>query len=210
MRVDLESPLRTLASPVEAEALRVLAGADTEFTAAQVQRLAGQASLFGVRKALHRLSDSGVVTPDRHGNTHTWRANRRHLLWPAIEAAVNARARLLDKIEDKVRDEEGVDAYLYGSFARRESSPDSDVDILLVFPDSYDTERIIDVAYGLSSSIEAWTGNHGHINNVTRTDLAAMVRRRDSLVESLRSEAIPLIGPDFEQLVRDVVTSAHG
>lgn len=208
--MDLESPLRTLASPVEAEALRVLAGADTEFTAAQVQRLAQSASPFGIRKALQRLADSGLVIADRYGSTQTWRANRHHLLWPAIEAAVDARSRLLDKIESLVRQEEGVDAYLYGSFARRESSPDSDVDVLLVFPDSYDNEEIIDVAYGLSTSIEGWTGNHGHINNVTRTDLADMVHRRDSLVESLRSEAIPLIGPDFDQLIREVQESGRG
>jgi predicted nucleotidyltransferase len=196
--MDLESPLRTLASPVEAEALRVLAGADTEFTAPQVQRLAESASPFGIRKALQRLADSGLVIADRYGNTQT------------IEAAVDARSRLLDKIEGLVRQEEGVDAYLYGSIARRESSPDSDVDVLLVFPDSYDNEEIIDIAYGLSISIEGWTGNHGHINNVTRSGLADMVRRRDSLVESLQSEAIPLIGPDFDQLVREVQESGRG
>ena len=208
--MDLESPLRTLASPVEAEVLRVLAGADTVFTAAQVQRLATSASAFGVRKALHRLADSGLVIAERYGNIQTWRANRHHLLWPAIETAVDARARLLDKIEDRVRREEGVDAYLYGSFARHESSPDSDVDVLLVFPDSYGNEEITDVAHDLSTGIEAWTGNRGHINNVTRSGLADMVHRRDSLVESLRSEASPLIGPDFEQLLRDIQGSAGG
>ncbi len=89
--MDLESPLRTIASPVEAEALRVLAGAETEFTASQVQRLATSGSPFGVRKALTRLAETGLVTAHRHGATQTWSANRRHLLWPAIETAVNAR-----------------------------------------------------------------------------------------------------------------------
>jgi predicted nucleotidyltransferase len=207
--MDLEAPLRTIASPVEAEVLRVLAGADTEFTAPQVQRLAATSSPYGVRKALARLAESGLVIPDRYGTTYTWRANRRHLLWPAIEIAAGARGQLLDRIRDEVQQERGVSAYLYGSMARHETSPESDVDVLLVFPDDRDTEQIIDFAHELSDNIAAWTGNRGQIYSVTRSGLADMVRRGDSIVTSLRADAIPLVGPELARLLLDLEPT-HG
>ncbi len=208
--MDLEAPLRTIASPVEAEALRVLACADTEFTSGQVQLLASSASAFGMRKALNRLAEAGLVVVNRYGRTQTWQANRQHLLWPAIEIAVDARVRLLDRIQDHVRREPDVDAYLYGSFARRESTPESDVDVLLVFPDAHDNEQMIDFAYSLGSSIETWTGNRGQIYNVTRSGLAEMARRGDSIMESFRADAVPLVGPDFGRLLRELEQKAHG
>jgi predicted nucleotidyltransferase len=163
-----------------------------------------------MRKALSRLAEAGLVIPNHYGRTQTWRANRQHLLWPAIEIAVDTRARLLDRIQDHVRREPDVDAYLYGSFARRESTPESDVDVLLVFPDSHDNEQMIDFAYSLSSSIEAWTGNRGQIYNVTRSGLADMARRGDSIMESFRADAVPLVGLDFKRLLRELEQNAHG
>jgi predicted nucleotidyltransferase len=156
-----------------------------------------------VRKALARLADAGLVDSHRHGATHTWSANRDHLLWPAIEAAVNARTVLLDRIQHAVEQEDGLAAYLYGSFARRESSPDSDIDVLLVFPDDRDREHIIDVADRLGTSILTWTGNQGHINSVTRSEFADMVGRRDSIMTSLRADAVRVVGPEFGQLLLD-------
>ena len=100
-------------------------------------------------------------------------------------------------------------AYLYGSLARREATSDSDVDVLLVFPDDRDTEHIIDFAHGLSGSIEAWTGNRGQIYSVTRSELADMVRRGDSIVTSLRSDAMSLVGPEFGRLLVDLEKDAH-
>lgn len=198
--MDLESPLRTIASPVEAEVLRALAGADTEFTAPQIQRLASSGSPFGVRKALARLADAGLVTANRVGSTQTWRANRRHLLWPAVEIAVDARAHLLDLISQLVQRSEGVHAYLYGSLARRESSPESDVDVLLVFSDDHTPDKVADIAGDLSDNITAWTGNPAQMFSVTRSELRELIREGASIVRSFDDDAIPLVGPAFSQL----------
>lgn len=198
--MDLESPLRTIASPVEAEVLRALAGADTEFTAPQIHRIASSGSPFGIRKALARLADAGLVTANRVGSTQTWRANRHHLLWPAVEIAVNARVHLLDLISQHVQRSEGVDAYLYGSLARRESSPDSDIDVLLVFSDDHTPDQVADIAGDLSDNIRAWTGNPAQMFSVTRSELRELIREGGSIVRSFDDDAIPLVGPAFSQL----------
>lgn len=202
--MDLESPLRTIASPVEAEALRVLAGADAEFSAADIHRLIDSASPYGVRKALARLAGTGLVLLTTHGNATLWRGNRQHVLWPAIEAAVDARRLLLDRLRGELANRDGLAAYLYGSFARRSARPDSDIDILLVYPDDTSHDAIVDFAFDLGDQITAWTGNEGHLYNVTRSGLRESNEAAEPVMMSIRQDAVTLIGPEFEQLLRQV------
>ncbi|WP_291048611.1 nucleotidyltransferase domain-containing protein [Herbiconiux sp.] len=202
--MDLESPLRTIASPVEAEALRVLAGADAEFSAADIHRLIDSASSYGVRKALARLAGTGLVLLTTHGNATFWRGNRQHVLWPAIEAAVDARRVLLDRLRGELATRDELAAYLYGSFARRSAGPDSDIDILVVYPDDTAHDTIVDFAFDLADQITAWTGNEGHLYNLTRSELRVAMERAGPLAMSVRQDAVTLIGPEFEQLLRQV------
>lgn len=202
--MDLESPLRTIASPVEAETLRVLAGANTEFSASQVHRLVESASPYGVRKALARLADSGLVLPTVHGSSTFWRGNRHHVLWPAIKLAVDARRELLDRLRGQFAERNELSAYLYGSFARRSATPESDIDILIVYPDDIAHDTIVDFAHDISQQIVRWTGNEGHIYNTTRSSLRESIERADPIVMSIRQDAVALIGPEFEQLLRSL------
>lgn len=202
--MDLESPLRTIASPVEAETLRVLAGADTDFTASQVHRLVESASPYGVRKALARLAGTGLVVSSSHGSSMFWRGNRHHLLWPAIELAVDARRELLDRLRRQFAERNELSVYLYGSFARRAATPDSDIDILVVYPDGAEQDSIVDFAHDLSEQILAWTGNDGHIFNATRSWLLDSIGRGDSVMMSIRHDAVAVVGPEFEQLLRAI------
>lgn len=200
--MDLESPLRTIASPVEAETLRILTGTDAEFSASQVHQLAESASPYGVRKALGRLAESGLVVSTTLGKSTFWRGNRHHVLWPAIELAVNARRELLDRLRGQFAERTELAAYLYGSFARRSATPDSDIDILIVYPDDALQDTMVDFAYSLSQQIAAWTGNEGHIYNATRSGLSDAIDGADPVMTSIRHDAVALIGPDFEQLLR--------
>ena len=202
--MDLESPLRTIASPVEAETLRVLAGADTEFSAAQIYRLIETASPYGVRKALARLTDSGLVLSESRGSSTLWRGNRHHVLWAAIDSAVNARQELLNRLRLQFAERTELAAYLYGSFARRAATPDSDIDILVVYPDDAVEDDIVDFAHGLSEHVLAWTGNYGHVYNARRSWLRDSIARADSVMMSIRQDAVALVGPDFEQLLRAI------
>lgn len=202
--MDLESPLRTIASPVEAETLRVLAGSDTEFSASQVHRLVETGSAYGIRKALARLTDSGLALAESHGSSTFWRGNRDHVLWPAIQVAVDARREVLDRLRRQFAESTERAAYLYGSFARRSATPDSDIDILVVYPDDTAQDDIVDFAHHLSDHILAWTGNEGQIFNVTRSGLRDSVARGDSVMTSIRQDAVALVGPEFEQLLRAI------
>ncbi|NQX34761.1 nucleotidyltransferase domain-containing protein [Herbiconiux sp. VKM Ac-2851] len=194
---------------MEAEVLRVLAGADAEFSAPEVHRLVGSASQFGVRKALVRLSETGLVHSTTHGNSTFWKGNRRHVLWPAIEAAVDARRMFLDRLRSELAKRDGLAAYLYGSFARRSAGPESDIDILIVHPDDTSHDTIVDFAFDLGEKILAWTGNEGHLYNATRTVVRESVDAADPVIVSIRQDAVTVIGPDFEQLLRQLRVEAR-
>jgi predicted nucleotidyltransferase len=189
---------------VEAETLRVLAGADTEFSAPQVHRLVEAASPYGVRKALARLTDSGLALSSSHGSSTFWRGNRNHVLWPAIELAVTARRELLDRLRGSFAEHTELAAYLYGSFARREATPESDIDVLVVHPDDATHDEVVDFAHGLSEQIGAWTGNDGQIFNATRSWLRDSIERAEPVVMSIRHDAVTLVGPDFADLLRAI------
>ncbi|MGL4340761.1 MAG: nucleotidyltransferase domain-containing protein [Rhodoglobus sp.] len=131
-----------------------------------------------------------------------WRGNRHHVLWPAVELAVDARRELLDRIRGQCTERDGLSVYLYGSFARRSATPDSDIDILIVYPDDVADDTMVDFAHDLSQQIAGWTGNKGHIYNATRSELRDSITRADPIVMSIRHDAVALIGPDFEQLLR--------
>jgi predicted nucleotidyltransferase len=126
------------------------------------------------------------------------------VLWPAIELAVNARRELLDRLRGQFAERNELSAYLYGSFARRTATPGSDVDILVVYPDCATRDAIVDFAHDLSEQIRAWTGNQGHIFNATRSWLQDSIERSDSVVMSIRQDAVALIGPEFDQLIRAI------
>lgn len=200
--MDLDSPLRTISPPVEAETLRVLASADTEFSAPEIHRLVESASAFGVRKALSRLADAGLVLSESRGSSTLWRGNRAHVLWPAIERAVDARRELIERMRSLFSQRQELAVYLYGSFARRSTTPESDIDILIVYPDSAANSDIVDLAQGVSAQVESWTGHEGQVFATSRSALHDSIKRADAVLSSIRRDAVPLVGPDFEQFLR--------
>src|SRR4051812_29514068 len=95
MPMNLSHPIEVVTPTVDADALAVLAGADAAFTGRQVHQVAGRHSERGVRNALHRLVEQGIVTSERVGAADRYALNREHLAAPHIEALANLRSELL-------------------------------------------------------------------------------------------------------------------
>jgi predicted nucleotidyltransferase len=104
-----------------------------EFYQRELQRLTG-AHLRQLQRDLARLVESGFVESRVHGNRVYYRAVASNPGFPALRSLVlttlgaegSLRAALVELGQ-------GVDAaFVYGSFARGEERPDSDVDVLVV------------------------------------------------------------------------------
>jgi predicted nucleotidyltransferase len=197
--MDLQHPLRTVVPGVDGDVLVVLARTRAPLTGNKVSQLAGR-SYSQVRAVLHRLVDDGLAVRERHGQAFTYVLNRDHIAAPAIEHL--ARAHQL--VEERIRDTATswsippLSVTVFGSFARRDGTPDSDIDVLLVRPDGtpFDEPSWAQQRYELATAVQRWTGNPAQIIDLSVSELRSAAGGGEPLVEQLRADARTVFGED--------------
>ena len=194
--MDLSAPLASFMNGLDAVALRVVARAGAELTGRQVARVAGIGTPANVRLSLLRLVDIGIVTSVRAPHATLYSANRSHILWPAVEIAMNARQELNRRIATFAGERAfaGVSVALYGSVARGDSTKTSDVDLLVVFPDTVALDDRDDFVTELRDSVHLWTGNDAQIYDLTESALIRQREEGDPIVESWAADGITVFG----------------
>ncbi len=197
--MELQRPFRVITPTLDGDVLEILAAADTDFTAPQVQRLIGQHSVDGVRKALGRLVEQGIALSRPAGQAQLYRLNRDHLLALAITHIARAKELLLERLSQAVHGwaiqcEYGA---LFGSAARGDMSPSSDIDLFVVRPAEVDADDSVwnDQTMALSRAATSWTGNDARILEYGIDDLAIAAEGRDPLLLSIRKEGLRFVGP---------------
>lgn len=194
--MDLSAPLASFMKGLDAVTLRVVARAGAELTGRQIARLAATGTPANVRLSLRRLVDIGLVisVPAPHATMYS--ANRSHILWTAVEVAMNARRELNRRIAafTDASAPEGVTVAIYGSVARGDPTAKSDVDLLVVFPDAVTLDARDQFVTGLRDSVRLWTGNDAQVYDVTETDLARQQEEADPIVDSWSADGIIVFG----------------
>ncbi len=199
----LTHPLSVVTPTVDGDVLEVLARADSAFTPGQLHRLIGAHSASGVRKSLLRLVSEGIVSVDTVGNAHTYRLNRDHLAAPAIIELAGLRATFLERIREAMEGWPTPPAFaaLFGSAARGEMHPGSDIDVFVVRPERLDTGPDEDWEAWhrdtdrLQRDATAWTGNDTRILEMSENEVRAGLRSGDPVLAAIRSEGLLLHGP---------------
>lgn len=184
--MDLSLPIAAISRRTDAAALQVLAASGDPLTGRQVARLAERSTPSNIRLALLRLAEVGLVTAVVRHDSVLYSANRDHLVWPAVEAALRARDELIERIRALAtrHASNGVTVILYGSVAHGESDDDSDVDLVVIQRDGVvNREAFIDF---LRTDVRTWTGNPAQIFEATPDEVRQMHRDGDPLVEAWR------------------------
>lgn len=169
----LHNPIGVVAPTLDAPVLAVLARADEAFTGRQVHRLAGQGTEQGVRNALERLVDQGLVMRTTAGAAYLYRLNRQHLAAPHVEGLAGLRDELF------ARWRAGIAAWpitpvavlMFGSAARGTMDTSSDID-LLVITDEQPGGLEEEIAR-LQADTAAWTGNDARVLHVASAQVSA-------------------------------------
>lgn len=206
--MDLSRPTTTLLGRVDSGVLAVLYRSERPLTVRELQRLAETGSYEGIRLALRRMAESGLLHVDERTSGTFYMLNRDHLAYPALEALFGMRHRLSQLVGETI---EGwpvppVQVSLFGSYVRQDGGVDSDIDVLVVFDDeSYeDDDRWAEQVGLLEQSIQQWTGNTATVLTMSASDLKAMAtgRRATALWKSLRSDALLVFGRELIKVSR--------
>jgi hypothetical protein len=204
--MDIRHPIRAIIPTLDGPVLEVLARTTRPLTGREIQRLAGRGSPNGIRLALVRLSEQGVVYAEQRTTAVYYTANRDHLAWPAVETLTGLRRTLLEQLRTELESwqQTAIHASLFGSAAREDGDATSDIDLLLVRPDDVaeDEGPWADQVDQLRHHVSIWTGNRCHVFQLDRQRLAEHVQAKDPLIESWLRDAIPLAGSHLRNTLR--------
>lgn len=192
--MDLARPLGVVTPTLDGDVLAAFALADTAFTVGQLHRILPEYSEDGIRRVLRRLTGQGIVSSERVGKTYLYRFNRAHLAAEPIAALAKLRGRLLGLIEKVLAAWEPAPVYgaVFGSAARSAMRVDSDIDLLLVRPDSCDRARWDDLVVTLTANITEWTGNDTRVLEFAESEVHA--GKQEPVLADVRDHGLTVAG----------------
>lgn len=192
--MDFAHPLRTVTPTLDGEVLRVLAGADDDFTAARIARMVPKGSERGVRKVLDRLVRQGTVRMSQAGPVRMFALNREHLAAVAIIGLSRLGAQLVERLVTAVSawQVKPVAAAVFGSVARGEAGPDSDVDILIIRPArrSSESPAWTSQVAELQTAVTEWTGNDARVLEYGADELTAGRVKRERVLRDAMHDGL--------------------
>ncbi|WP_344295417.1 nucleotidyltransferase domain-containing protein [Agromyces neolithicus] len=182
----------------------MLARSATEFTGRQVANLASTGTAAGIRKALLRLGATGLVNVRAEPHATYYSANVGHVLWPVIEQALRVRQIIEQTMVDAAREiaRPGMTIAVFGSYARDEAGPESDIDFVFVFPPQLSERERDDLIAEFTHVVTKSTGNATSVYDTTPEDIQRLVGAQDPIIESWVRDARTLVGTDLNELVR--------
>ncbi|NNM97247.1 MAG: nucleotidyltransferase domain-containing protein [Candidatus Dormibacteraeota bacterium] len=192
--MDAQRPLAVVTPTLDGDVLAVFAQANTTFTTGQLHRMLPRFSEDGIRKALGRLCEQGIVTSERAGNAYLYCFNRNHLAAGPILELAQLRVTLLSRIEERLGIWRWPPVYaaVFGSMARGTATTSSDVDLLLVRPDEVADDEWDTQVAELASDISKWTGNDARPIEFTASDLVA--RREERIFTEVLTTGLTVHG----------------
>jgi predicted nucleotidyltransferase len=192
--MDAQRPLAVVTPTLDGDVLAVLAQADTTFTTGQLHRMLPRVSEDGIRKALGRLREQGIVRSERAGNAYLYRFNRDHLAAGPILELAQQRATLLSRIEGRLETWRWSPVYaaVFGSMAEGTAGTRSDVDLFLVRPDDVPDDEWDAQVAELASDISKWTGNDARPIEFSVSDLVA--RRKEPVFAEVLANGLTVFG----------------
>jgi DNA-binding transcriptional ArsR family regulator len=193
-----------LGAALEGEVLSVLAGTTRPLTGRQIARLASHGSDRGLRLALNRLAEHGLVDAVDAPPAVLYSLNRDHIAAPIALELAGLRPELLRRLRAAIAEWQvaAMHASMFGSAARGDGDASSDIDLLIVRSRGVDSEEPAwrEQVHELAGAVERWTGNHAGISEIGEEEHAQLATERPPIVEELERDAITLAGPEARQL----------
>jgi len=197
--MNLSHPTVSLISSLTGYVLEVLAKTTRPLSGREVHRLvARESSHVGVQRVLDELAAQGLVIQQETGRAILNTLNREHILAPIVIELVALKDRIPAVIAQIVGEEApDVDrAVLFGSIAAEDADSESDVDLLLVWPDDVDS-RVRDAAgHDIGNRIEQLLGNPCRVLHYAAKEYAGLAEAAPDFAESIGAAHIELLNQE--------------
>ncbi|WP_203667929.1 nucleotidyltransferase domain-containing protein [Cellulomonas pakistanensis] len=147
---------------------------------------------------LRDLASAGLVSAIPAGAAVLYRINEEHLLYDAVVQLSTVRERLWERIATAVSafDLPPLAVVVFGSAARGDGHPGSDIDLLVVLPEQVDETSLLwwhDLDE-LTSSIRRWTGNDVDLLTYSSGQLAELAAAGERLLAEIRRDGRFVVG----------------
>lgn len=175
----------------------------------EARELAGVRSQSGAQQALAQLAQLGILSEERIRGARLYRVNREHHLVPVIRALFEAEQARASALRDVVRQRlESKDllvrvhfVVLFGSVARGEARPGSDVDLLVVIDTSEFSARVNDAMQEAAEHAERALGVRLSPLVLALPRLRERYRAGDPLLHDIEAEGRVLLGGSLHEMV---------
>jgi predicted nucleotidyltransferase len=149
----------------------------------ELSRLTGLSSA-SLQHELRRMAQIGALVREDVGGRTYYRADESHAVWRAWFLLLRASARPVDILREALVDAPDLQgAFIFGSTARGDTRPDSDVDIFLIGSREARTE-----VSGQLSEAEFLVGRELDVIGYDSEQLAARIRSRNAFIQRVLSE----------------------
>ena len=201
MASDIDILEALFGGPGRTAVLRLLAEQSSELTGRQVAELVGM-SQPGIAGTLQHLAGLGVVQRRRAGQAILHQLDRENLLVQTIVLpALAAEANLIEDLKTALRAAFGslaVSLVLFGSVARGESAPGSDIDVLVVTDSQANAAAAMQVADDVGLRFFRRYGMPLSVIVTAKDDLPA---EPSAFLARARDEGILVSGAEIPRLV---------
>lgn len=203
--MDLGEPIRSVIPAVTGSVLAALARARQPMTGGELERqVKPAASHRGVQNAVAGLVAAGIVDRVDKGRSALYSLNRDHVSAPAVELLATMRDELLERIRAAVRKWKvpARSVTLFGSLARGDAGGTSDIDLLVVRPDSvhYDNDTWSRQLAELGNSVRRWSGNPLRPIVLSDSELADAFRAAEPYLMAATTEGLTMFGAPLRRL----------
>jgi predicted nucleotidyltransferase len=199
-----------LGTTTKVRILRALLRLTSPASGTEARGLAGVRSVKAMWTSLAELTELGILLRDQTPGTHLYRINREHHLAAPLAALFAAEASRVGEVRKALRsalEDAGLldsvrSAVLYGSNARGEASPRSDLDVFVVTRDEAAVPLVRDVFLDAGSVIENRFGPFLSAYVLPEARVRERYQGGDPLLHTIEEEGQEVFGTPFDELVQ--------
>ncbi|TVP78387.1 MAG: nucleotidyltransferase domain-containing protein [Gemmatimonadales bacterium] len=183
--------------------LRALVPLDRPVSGREAARLAGVSRI--ALKTLEDLGSAGILNQTEATGQHLYTFNRQHSLAPVFEELFKEERRFTAAIFDRLRQALEANgsvesAIVFGSTARGEAGPESDLDLLVIVRQQEAREDVHLVLTHLSAGLSSDFGVRLSPVVITLEQLRKQSEEGDPFIDEVRRDARRIMGPATPEL----------